>query len=124
MRSPRFRTPIVATILLVASLSIGCSSARKTAEFASPDEASNTFITALRTRDRAELERTLGPEAVDALDSGDEVADQQMRRTFLAAYDEKNVLARRDDRTFVLTVGANAWPLPIPIVKDGSSGKW
>src|SRR4051794_24882271 len=116
---------LVAALVLFSSVGVGCNSAPRNAEFASPDEAANTFVTALRNRDRAELNRTLGAEAVEALDSGDDVADQAARQKFLAAYDQKNQLMRSsDDRIAVLNVGDNNWPLPIPIVKDNKSGQW
>jgi hypothetical protein len=118
-------TLLVVALLLIASLGIGCTSGPRPAEFNSPDEAANTFVTALRNRDRPELNRILGAEAVEALDSGDTVADQAAREKFLAAYDQKNELIRSsDDKIVVLNVGEQNWPLPIPITNDNKTGKW
>ena len=124
MNSRYFTTlTLLAALLLFGST--GCKSTQQTEQFTTPDEAARTFVSAVRTNDQAELKRLLGAEAVDALDSGDEVADQQMRQRFLARYDEKNFLVRSsDDQIAVLSVGANEWPMPIPIVKDDKSGKW
>src|SRR6187401_3069302 len=88
-RQRRFPTALMVATVLIAAIGAGCSSTSKPAVFATPDDAAQTFITALRTRDKAQLQSTLGPQAVDALNSGDEVADQQMRARFLQAYDEK-----------------------------------
>lgn len=124
MNSRYFTTLVLLAALLLFG-STGCKSTQPTAQFATPDEAAQKFVSAVRTNNQAELKRLLGADAVDALDSGDEVADQQMRQKFVARYDEKNFLVRSsDDQIAVLSVGANEWPMPIPIVKDGKSGKW
>ena len=124
-RHRRFPTAITAAILLIAAIGSGCSSTSKPTEFTTPDKAAQSFVSALRTRDRAQLTRMLSADALDSLNSGDDVADQQMRQRFLDAYDQKNLLIRSsDDQIVMLTVGQKDWPLPIPIVKDRNSGKW
>ena len=52
--------------------------------------------------------------------SGDAVADNAERARFVAAYDDAHALVPNGDQ-IVLQVGKDEWPLPIPLVEDGSS---
>jgi len=122
-----------ATILLALLAGFGCASkespAGKTAgipdgqkTFESADAAVGALVDAVRTSDQAELTAILGPGAEGVLDSGDAIADSTARAAFLAKYDEKHVLAEGGPDDLVLTVGADDWPFPIPIVRR--EGKW
>ena len=84
--------------------------------FASPEEAVEALVTALRSNDVNALEAIFGPGSRDLIMSGDPVKDQSGRERFLKFYDEKNRLEETADKVF-LSVGDDDWPLPIPIVK-------
>jgi len=84
--------------------------------FASPEEAVEALVTALRSNDVNALEAIFGPGSRDLIMSGDPVKDQSGRELFLKFYDEKNRLEETADKVF-LFVGDDDWPLPIPIVK-------
>jgi Protein of unknown function (DUF2950) len=86
--------------------------------FASPDEAVQAFVAALRAGDTKTLLAVLGSEGRPLVSSGDPVADRQSRETFLRAYDASSKLAPNGDRA-VIQVGADDWPFPIPLVKQG-----
>jgi hypothetical protein len=90
--------------------------------FASPEEAVTAFVAALRDGKEADLHAILGPESDRVIDSGDRYADQELRERFLALYDEKNAVDLKAPRHAELDVGANDWPLPIPLVE--SDGRW
>ncbi len=100
----------------------GCADA-PTRTFASPDDASRALADALRAEDRASLEATLGAKAAAALDSGDEVADRNSRAAFLQAYDTRRTIENNPDGTATLVVGAQDWPMPIPMAKN-DAGAW
>jgi hypothetical protein len=54
------------------------------------------------------------------ISSGDPVADKSDRESFLASYREKHELVADGENKRVLQVGANDWPVPVPVVqKDG-----
>ena len=89
--------------------------------FATPDEAAEAFITALRARDMEGFLAIVGQDAKEWLFSGDEAADAADRQKFLAAYDEKHALQRRQGDRVLLVVGDDAWPFPAPLVK-GAQG--
>jgi hypothetical protein len=90
--------------------------------FASPEEAVTAFVAALRDHKEADLRAILGPEGDRVIDSGDRYADQELHERFVALYDEKHAIDRRGPGRAELDVGANDWPLPIPLVK--SDGRW
>jgi hypothetical protein len=84
--------------------------------FASPDEAVRAVVEALNSKDMTALAAIFGPDSQDLISSGDPVADQSGRATFLKLYGEKNRLEQTADKT-VLFIGKDDWPFPIPIVK-------
>ncbi len=109
-----------ALLALPASGSSAGSSKMRQKTFASPEEAVKAFIDAMKTHNKKELSAIFGP-SVSELSSGDEVSDRADREWFIKAYDEKNSLERMGDDVVILQVGNDDWPLPIPIVKKGST---
>jgi len=61
----------------------------------------------------------LGPHGKDLISSGDEVADEELRKRLIVQYDVKNRIEMVSDSRAVLSVGEDDWPLAIPIVKKG-----
>jgi hypothetical protein len=98
---------------------VGCAAgSHGRSEFASPEAASTSLVAALRADDRAKLRAMLGPETDRVLYSGDRIADRARMARFLAEYDRRHQLERSPDGSFVLAVGDQDWPLPIPIVEE------
>jgi hypothetical protein len=85
--------------------------------FASPEEAMQAFVAAMRADDTKALLAILGSGGRALLFSGDPVADRENREKFVKAYEAGNKLVATGD-TAVLRVGADEWPFPIPLVKD------
>ena len=90
--------------------------------FASAEEAVKAFVAALRDHQEADLHAILGPEGDRVVDSGDRYADQELRQSFVALYDEKHVIDQTNPGRAELDVGPKDWPLPIPLVE--SEGRW
>jgi hypothetical protein len=90
--------------------------------FASPEEAVTAFVAALRDGKEADLRAILGPERDRVIDSGDRYADRELHERFLALYNEKHAIDFKEPGRAELDVGANDWPLPIPLVE--SDGRW
>ena len=114
---------------VVAGLSvIGCSlggcASSPGETFATPDDAVNAAVTAIRTDNQAELTRIFGPDAEAALSSGDSVADQNNRALFLQKFDEKHTLVAGEDGSKILEVGPTDWPMPIPLVPAGNGWRF
>lgn len=90
--------------------------------FRTPEEGFAAFVAALRARSDAEGIRVLGSAGHRLIRSGDPVADRAARARFLAAHDEKTEITRPAPDRAVLLVGADGWPLPIPMIERG--GAW
>jgi hypothetical protein len=89
--------------------------------FDTPDKAAKSLIKAAKTNDVSWLLAVLGPDAKDLVSSGNEAEDREARMMFVRAAKEKNMLVPGGTDKYVLNVGKNDWPFPIPIVKEGES---
>jgi len=88
--------------------------------FATPEAAVDALIAANRDNDLTKLLAILGPDGEKLIHSGDSVADRRGRKLFVAAYDEAHKLDREGDDKAALIVGADEWPLPIPLVRENA----
>jgi hypothetical protein len=86
--------------------------------FATPGAAVDALIAANRGNHLRKLLAILGTEGAKLIHSGDPVADRRGRRLFVAAYDQSHKLERDGERKATLIVGADEWPLPIPLVRE------
>jgi hypothetical protein len=116
MRRTRSWTLAIGVIAAVAFV----SSAAAQQAFKSPEEAADALIAALRANDTGAMTRVLGRGADEIMSSGDEVQDANTRKLALSAYDAKHSIVKDSRGRAFLTVGADDYPLPIPMVqKDG-----
>jgi len=116
----------VFVLLAAAFLVAGCAKKEAAAPeqtgFNTPEEAAAAFVAAVQGNDSAAMAKLLGPGAEDILSTGDAVADKSEHEWFVAAYNAKHTLDADGADKMVLSVGDDAWPMPIPIVKR--DGKW
>jgi len=115
---------LVAVTLIVIGCSSNSSSSSSSAapreQFASPDAAIQTLVTALRNHDIDRLKKILAPAGDEILSSGDPVADRADAERFLALYDQGHHFETdATGTTSTLLVGTDDWPFPVPIVKAG-----
>ena len=87
--------------------------------FRSPGSAAAALVEAARADDLKEMTAILGSDAKEIVSSGDPVADNNAREEFTRRYDQMHRLAYDDQGRVILYVGAENWPLPIPLVKRG-----
>jgi len=120
------RAGVRTMIALVIAAAMGSAALRaQTAgqkTFGSSKDALNAFVKAVSANDSADLEAILGEGSGAIISSGDPVADKTMRDHFLSEYNEKHTLVPAGGHNFTLNVGADDFPLPIPLVNNG--GKW
>ena len=92
--------------------------------FKTPEAAAEALISAAERFDVQALTEIFGPDGVDLVVSEDQVSDRNIAAGFAAQARTKTLVTRDPDnkKVAVLSVGAEDWPLPIPIVK--TSGKW
>lgn len=92
--------------------------------FASSDEAVKALVAAARGTETKTVLAILGTGAKSLIDSGDAVADKDRRARFVASYDEANKLEQAGDAKAILITGKDAWPFPIPLVKDAAGWRF
>jgi hypothetical protein len=119
------------TIAVAVTLLIGLAGSRdavaaspRQRSFASPGEAVQALVEAVRAGDVDALASILGPEGRPLISSGDAVADKQGRKRFVRAYEQSNTLQRPTETKAVLVIGKDEWPLPIPVVKEGDAWRF
>lgn len=85
--------------------------------FPSPAAGVSALVAADKADDLKALSSILGPDADQILTSGDPVADKNAREDFVRRHNEMHRLAYDDDGRVILYIGADNWPVPIPLVK-------
>src|SRR5437667_1635063 len=89
--------------------------------FASPAQASRALFLAARAGDATALLKIFGPDGKEIVSSGDPVEDKNSREQFVRKYREMNRLVEEPDGTVRLYIGAENWPLPIPLVNHNDA---
>jgi hypothetical protein len=103
--------------LLAAGLTVPALAVPPQLVFGSPDDAVSALVKAEQSGDEKALHGIFGPGGEKLVASGDRVADAAARQRFLDAYNAAHSLTPQTDGSIVLTIGPDAWPLPIPLVK-------
>src|SRR5713226_5392359 len=91
--------------------------------FASPEEALQALESAVKAKDRAALGAIFGPDN-EKLESGDAVEDNNALDNFALRLAESATLKKVNDSKYTLVVGAEKYPFPIPIVKQGEQWRF
>ena len=92
--------------------------------FATPEAASEALIAASERFDLNTLKEILGANGIDLVVTGDPVQDKNQGAAFAAQARVKTQIVRdeKNPTTATLVIGADAWPVPVPLVQEG--GKW
>jgi hypothetical protein len=106
----------LACSVMIASTAIAATPSGQQA-FPSAAAAGKALVAATRADDMAALSSILGGDAKEILSSGDPVADNNARDTFVAKYNEMNRLGYDEKGRVILYLGADNWPFPIPLIK-------
>jgi hypothetical protein len=91
--------------------------------FASPDDAGNALLAAAKSGDPNALLVIFGPDSKEVIHSGDTVQDKNATDAFVAGYGVMHRWRKMQDGSQILLVGADNFPFPIPLKKNGD-GKW
>jgi hypothetical protein len=86
--------------------------------FATPEAAAKALLTALEKDDTSGLLDIFGRDYQQQLFSGDEAQQHANRQQVLQAAHEAMELRADSETTRTMVIGKQAWPLPIPLVKD------
>lgn len=91
--------------------------------FASPEDAAAALYAAASRNNEDDLLEIFGPEAKAIIQwTNDPEARRVRREEFAQNYNQMHRLVREPDGTVALYVGADNWPLPIPLVQY--KGAW
>jgi hypothetical protein len=117
------------TLVLAIALALGLASpafgaAVKQKTFASAEEGVKALMEAVKKSDTNATLAILGPEAKSLIESGDQVSDRAAGERFVKSYEESNKLVKSGDTKAVLEVGKDAWPFPIPLVKESAGWRF
>ena len=89
--------------------------------FSSADEAANALVAAAKAGDRPAVDAIFGPGVAELL-SGDPKQDSIEFAAFAKSVGQYARLVRKADDRYALNIGAQNWPMPIPVVRK--DGKW
>ncbi len=126
MRAYRWNKGMVlrnfAYLALVLSMTVMVATGARAAApgdntYASPEDAVNALVQAVKVHDRAATLAVLG-NAAEWISSGDKVADRATGDRFVAAYEAKHAITLEGD-TAKLVIGTDDFPFAFPIVKTG-----
>jgi len=110
-----------AAVLLLLAIPLATFAAEQKT-FATPEAAVDAYMAALKANDDAALIAIFGAEHRDLIITPDTAANSATRAKFLAALQAFRVLDVRGPDRRVLLIGDQAWPFPVPLVKD--KGAW
>jgi hypothetical protein len=111
----------MALVLLVAFPLTASAAGQKT--FATPDAAVDALVAALKADDDAAILALFGMQYKDVLITPDHAANSVLRAKMVAALQTYHLLDDVGNDRRVLLIGEQAWPLPIPLVRD-EQGAW
>jgi DUF2950 family protein len=115
------RSGILCLGLTVAATAFAATPAKQK-KFDTPEHASEALIAAAGNFDLDALKEILGPDGVDLVVTGDPVLDKNQAVAFAEKAREAHHVVRDPKHPDVVTlsIGEDDWPVPIPIVRDGS----
>jgi hypothetical protein len=106
---------LLAGLVAIASLGLMTPPAEAQQSFANPDEATGALATAVKSGMKQNILKVLGADGEDIISSGDDVADTDARKKFVAAYDAKHSV-KVDGKKASLIIGADDFAFPIPLI--------
>jgi hypothetical protein len=115
----RVTSTAVGAIVAVALLT---SASQAQQAYPSPENAAAALAAAVKTGTRNAILKVLGRDAEDIVESGDDVADAEMRQRFLSAYDAKHSIKAEGNKKAMLILGGDDFPFPLPLVNN--KGGW
>ncbi len=111
----------ILALALVVAAPLALRAAQTGMTFASPEAAVAALVTAASAKDTNALHNLFGP-AVEDLENPDRVQAADDLDEFVAAFNQTHRIVRESDSKCVLELSNDAWPFPVPLVKQG--GQW
>jgi hypothetical protein len=120
---------IMKTLLALAFLAVTAASASAQVPasqrvFDSPETALAALVEACRADDSQALATIFGAKHADKIGTVDRARDRDNRAAFARAAQEYRVFRREQNGRVTMIVGFDAWPLPFPLVPEGSGWRF
>jgi hypothetical protein len=100
----------------IAAVALLTSASQAQQAYPTPENAAAALAAAVKNGTRSTILKVLGNAGADIVESGDDVADAEMRQRFASAYDAKNSIKVEGNKKATLILGADDFPFPIPLV--------
>jgi hypothetical protein len=123
MRAVKY-VALALTLAVVILPGTACTKAPSSMKFATPEAAATTLLQALKNNDTDKLGDIFGRDNLEAVASGDPIADRQDREVIAVAMEQSQRWAPLGEGRLELIVGEEQWPLPAPLVKEGSEWRF
>ena len=107
----------LAALLLVSAPALAAAAKA----YPDPTAATDALVAAARSGEVKAVVAILGDRSKAFLVSGDPVSDRATLARFVDLYDRSHELSPTNDTACTLSIGDDAWPFPIPLVK-GKTG--
>jgi hypothetical protein len=108
-------------LALSFNLPLALSAADIGKTFTTPEEAVTALLAAANTGDSNAFRVIFGPVGVE-IQNPDRVQAGNELSAFNTAVQQQRQIVRESETKYVLEIGTNAWPFPVPIVKR--NGQW
>lgn len=120
------RRCIGSAVLVVVSGTIASMAfaAAEQPTFATPEQAVDALLAAVRAGSTDQLLDILGPGSRTLVSSGDDVADAQARAKFVSEYRDANEIVREGETRAALVIGKDEWRFPFPMTKQGAAWRF
>jgi hypothetical protein len=92
--------------------------------FPTPDEAARALNDAARASGDDTLVALFGAAGQDLIDTSDPTTSRHNREVFTAAFKESWRWVDQGSNSKTLVIGREAWPFPVPLVKDGNGWRF
>ena len=115
--------PALGCAVLIAACAIACGQ-KSPRTFATPEDAAQELMRVAKTGTLDDLIALFGPDSKELADGSDPATGRMNRQTFAVAARESWKLTDDGPDRKVLVIGNEAWPFPVPIVKDGTSWRF
>jgi len=111
---------VIATSVLTTSVSHAAPPAGQRRTFATPEEAVRALAAAVKAGNLDEVLAIFAPDGQELAASSDPATGRKNRDVFTAAFAEGWRLVNQGANRKTLVIGGEAWPFPVPLVKEGS----
>ncbi len=92
--------------------------------FDTPEAAVQAMAELVGQQDDQALEAVFGPDSAELFHSGDAAADAEDAQRVKAWIEDKVEFEEFDENTRIALLGEDAWPFPIPLVRDGDGWRF